>query len=354
MAKKKSSFFRKITTSIILVFLITASIGGYYAYKKIYKSNVNLGGKKSQIIYIPTGSSFNDVLHILNENNILKDKATFEWLAEKKNYKKHIKPGKYRILSKMSNNALINLLRAGIQEPVELNFNGIRTKEQLVSRLAKRIEADSVDLLNAFKSSDYLSNYGFNSKNVLALFVPNTYEFYWNTSVDEFFERMADEYKKVWTQERLDKASKLSLSPTQVTVLASIVQAEQCCDYEEKRKIAGLYLNRLRSNMLLQSDPTVIYAIGDFSIQRISFEQLRYDSPYNTYRYKGLPPGPIGFVKTSSIDAVLNYEDNDYIYMCAKEDFSGLHNFSKNFRQHCEYADKYRRALNKRNIHGSR
>ena len=354
MARRKNSFLRKVIISLIFVLTVTASLGIYVAYKAVYQSNVQLGEKKSEIIYIPTGASFTDVLYILNKHQILKNQASFEWVAEKKNYKKNIKPGKYRVLARMSNNKLVNLLRAGIQEPVEINFNGIRTKQQLISRLAVRLEADSADLYQALNNNNYLRKFGFNAQNVLALFIPNTYEFYWNTSVDEFFEKMHNEYSKIWNEERMKKSRNMRLSPVQVSILASIVQAEQCCDYEEKRKIAGLYLNRLRKGMLLQSDPTVIYGIGNFNIQRVSYEQLRSDSPYNTYRYKGLPPGPIAFTKVSSIDAVLNYEENDYIYMCAKEDFSGMHYFSKNFRKHCEYADKYRRALNQRNIRGSK
>jgi UPF0755 protein len=347
---KKTSFVKKIIVSIFLILLITGGVGGYYAYKVIYQSNVNLGERKSQIIYIPTGSSFDDVIHILGENNILKNRATFEFLSEKKKYKNNIKPGKYRILAKMSNNALINLLRAGIQEPVELSFNGIKTKQQLVSRLCKRIEADSADLYDALNDNDYLNKYGFNRDNILAMFIPNTYEFFWNTSSDEFFERMAKEYKKVWTDERKQLAAKLGFSQVDVTILASIVQAEQCCDYEEKRKIAGLYINRLKKGMALQSDPTVIYAIGDFTIQRVSYAQTRLNLPHNTYMNKGLPPGPIGFVQISSIDAVLNHDNNSYIFMCAKEDLSGKHYFSKTYAQHCDYAKKYRGTMDKLGI----
>ncbi len=335
---------------MVLIMLITGLIGGYYAYKVIYQSNVNLGERKSQIIYIPTGSSFDDVIAILGTNNILKNRATFEFLSEKKKYKNNIKPGKYRILANMSNNELINLLRAGIQESVKINFNGIRTKQQLVSRISKRIEADSADLYDAMNDNTYLSKFGFNSDNVLALFIPNTYEFFWNTSTDEFFEKMALEYKKVWTKERKRQAAKIGFSQIDVTILASIVQGEQCCDYEEKRKIAGLYINRLNKGMALQSDPTVIYAIGDFSIQRVSYHQTQLNLPHNTYVNKGLPPGPIGFVKTSSIDAVLNYDHNDYIFMCAKEDLSGKHYFSKNYAQHCVYAQKYRGVMNRLGI----
>lgn len=351
MAKNKSSFFRKLVISVFLILLITGGVGAYFAYKVIYQSNVNLGDKKSQIIYIPTGSTFDDVIQILGKKNILNNRSTFEFLAEKKNYKKHVKPGRYRILARMNNNALINLLRAGIQEPVELKFNGIRTKQQLIERLINRIEADSVDLSNAMNDNNYLGHYGFNSNNVLAFFIANNYQFYWNTSTDEFFARMSKEYKNFWTEQRKQQAAALGFSPTEVTILASIVQAEQCCDYEEKRKIAGLYINRLKSGMALQSDPTVIYALGDFTIQRLSYEQTRLKLPYNTYVNKGLPPGPIGFVTPSSIDAVLNMGQNNYIYMCAKEDLSGKHYFSKSYNQHCSYAKKYRKAMNKRGIH---
>lgn len=349
--KKKSSFLKKILIAIFLILLIAGGAGGYWAYRNLYQSNVNLGDKKSTIIYIPTGSGFEDVVKILIENNLLKNRSSFEWMAEKKKYKNAVKPGKYRILAKMSNNALINLLRAGIQEPVQINFNGLHTVDQLMLRVGRRIEADSLQLLQAVHDNAFLSKYGFNQDNVQALFIPDTYEFYWNTSLNEFFDRMATEYRKFWTEERRKKAKSIGYSQTEVSILASIVQSEQCCDNAEKKTIAGLYINRLKTDMPLQSDPTVIYAIGDFSIQRVSTEQTRVESPYNTYVNKGLPPGPIAFAQQSSIDAVLNYENNDYIYMCAKEDLSGKHYFAKTYDQHCVYAKKYRDALNGRGIH---
>ncbi|MDQ3046595.1 MAG: endolytic transglycosylase MltG [Bacteroidota bacterium] len=337
--------------SLFFILLLVGGLGGYYAYKSIYQSNVNVGSKKSKLIYIPTGSDFNDVLRILEENNILKNRATFEWLATKKKYQQSIRPGKFRVLAKMSNNALVNLLRAGIQEPVEINFNGLHTVDQLVARAGKRLEADSASLYKAVHDNGYLEKYGLNDDNIQTLFIPNTYQFFWNTSVDEFFERMAKEYRLFWTPERKKKAEEIGLTQGEVTTLASIVQAEQCCDIEEKKVIAGLYMNRLEAEMLLQSDPTVIYAIGDFTIQRVSFEQTRTPSPYNTYVNKGLPPGPIGFAQATSIDAVLNYDKNDYLYMCAKDDLTGKHCFSKTYEQHLIYANKYRDALNKRDIH---
>jgi UPF0755 protein len=350
-AKKKTSFARKLILSILILLVLVGGVGGYYAYKTIYQSNVDLGEKKSLIIYIPTGSTFDDVVRILGENHILKNQSTFELLAEKKKYRNAVKPGKYRILANMSNNALVNLLRAGIQEPVTINFNGLHTLDELMDRVGRRIEADSLSLHQAIRDNGYLSKYGFNSGNVQALFIPNTYEFYWNTSVDQFFDRIAKEYKAFWTEERKNKAKAMGYSQSEIITLASIVQGEQCCDNEEKKVIAGLYLNRLEQGMPLQSDPTVIYAIGDFTMQRVSLEQTRINSPYNTYVIKGLPPGPIGFAQASSIDAVLNHEQNDFIYMCAQEDLSGKHYFSKSYEQHCVYAKKYRDALNNRNIH---
>lgn len=351
MAKGKSSFLKKIIIAIVLILLIGGGIGGYYAYKTIYQSNVNLGNKKSEIIYIPTGSTFDDVIRILGENNILKNRSTFELLAEKKKYKNNVKPGKYRILAKMSNNALVNLLRAGIQEPIKINFNGLHTVDEFISRVGRRLEADSNALQQAIRDNGFLSKYGFNQDNVQALFIPDTYEFYWNTSVEQFFDRMAKEYKTFWNEERKQKAKSIGYSQTDVMTLASIVQGEQCCNNEEKKIIAGLYINRLNDKMPLQSDPTVIFALGDFTIQRVSYEDKNIDSPYNTYKITGLPPGPIGFAQQSSIDAVLNYEKNDYIYMCAKEDLKGLHYFAKTYEQHKVYAKKYHDALNARNIH---
>jgi UPF0755 protein len=350
MVKKKSSFFKKILISLLLIIVIGGAIGGYWAYDRIFRSNVDLGSRKSVVIYIPTGSSFEDVVRILTEENLLRNRSAFEWLSQRKKYRENVKPGKYRILARMSNNELVNLLRAGIQEPVTINFNGLHTVDELMLRVGRRIEADSNDLRKAVRDDEFLSQYGFDHQSVQALFIPDSYEFFWNTSLEQFFDRMAKEYKAYWTEERKRKASALGLSQTEVAVLASIVQAEQCCDNEEKRIIAGLYLNRLDLNMALESDPTVIFALGDFSIQRVYNSHKQVDSPYNTFKNKGLPPGPIGFVRKNSLDAVLDREKNDYIFMCAKDDLSGKHYFSRTYEQHQVYAARYHAALNKRGI----
>jgi UPF0755 protein len=352
MGSKKKSWLKTVIRIVMIIVLIVGGIGGYLAYKFIYMPNINLKDKKSTIIYIPTGSTFEDVVNILNENELLKDPTSFRWLAKEKKYTDAVKPGKYRVLAKMSNSALINLLRLGKQEPVEINFTGLHTVNELVARVGRRIEADSNALFEAANDERYLAKFGLTKDNIQSLFIPDKYEFYWNTSVDEFFQRMAKEYKEFWTDARKQRAKALGLSQTEVYILASIVQAEQCCDAEEKKVIAGLYLNRLKQGMELQSDPTVIFAIGDFTIQRVSMEQIKYtNSRYNTYQHEGLPPGPIGFAQASSIDAVLNYTPNEYIYMCAKDDLTGKHCFSKTFEQHKIYARKYRQALDDRNIH---
>lgn len=351
MAKKKKSFLKKILVSFLILLLLGLAGGGYFAYKVIYQPNVFLEEKKSRIIYIPTGSTFVDVGNILSSKGIIVNRMTFEMLAKRKKYDLQVKPGKYRILARMNNNALINLLRLGLQEPVRITFNGIRTKEQIISRVSNRIEADSAALTDLLNDQDFLlKKYGLRSDNVLTMFIPNSYEFYWNTSAEDFLDRIAKDYKAFWTASRKAQANEIGLSQTEVSILASIVQAEQSRFNEEKPIIAGLYINRLRKKMPLQSDPTLIYAIGDFTINRVLNGHKEIDSPYNTYKNIGLPPGPICLPEISSLDAVLNYDKNDYIYMCAKDDFSCKHNFAQTLFQHNIYAQKYRKALDRNNI----
>ena len=347
--KKEKSSILKIFLLVVLILLIIGGISAYRIYKQIYLPNVVLKNKQVDYLYIPTGAAFEDVVSVLEKNNLIDDKGSFEWLAEKKNYKNHVLAGRYKIKNKMNNNQLINLLRSGDQEPVQFVFNNIRTKEQLASKIAAQIEADSSSVIDLLNDKDFLSKYGFNSETVIALFIPNTYEMYWNLSAEDFFKKMAKEYKKFWTEERKSKAAEIGLTQTDVSIIASIVQ-EETIKNDEKPIVAGAYINRLNKNMLLQADPTVRFGIGDFTIKRILNKHLKYDSPYNTYIYKGLPPGPICLPSISSIDAVLNYKKHDYIYFCAKEDFSGYHNFAKTADQHIQNAKRYQRELNRRKI----
>lgn len=351
MAKKTKSklgLILKIVFSVFLVLIIAGGIIGYQYYKKIY--NPNIQTKDKDYLYIPTGSTFDDVVRIIENRKLVKDINSFEWVAELKKYPEKIKPGKYLIKKNMSNNELVNLLRAGIQEPVMVIFNNARTKEQLAGKVSKNIEADSSHVLSLLESDDFITKYGFNSESIMTMFIPNSYELFWNTSAEQFFDRIASEYKQFWTEDRKDKAKMLGLSQSEVSILASIVEQETI-KKDERPRVAGVYLNRIRKKMLLQADPTVIYAMGDFTIKRVLKEYLDYDSPYNTYKYAGLPPGPICLPSISSIDAVLNSEKHDYIFFCAKEDFSGYHNFAKTAEQHAVNAAKYRNALNKRKIY---
>lgn len=352
MAKSKKSRFLKIVLAVFILLFAAACIIAYDFYKKIYMPNVKLdAGQDYTFIYIPTNADFNKVLQILTEEKILANRASFDWLAEIKGYKKNVKPGRYRIRKNMSNNQLINHLKAGLQEPVLFTFNNIRTKKQLIERISLKLEASAEELNKLLNDDDYLiKNFGLNSYTIMTMFIPNTYEFYWNTSAEEFLKRMADEYKKFWTEERKAKAKALNLSQSEVSILASIVQAEQQLRKDERPIIAGLYLNRLRMGMRLESDPTLIFAHGDFSIKRVYNIHKEIESPYNTYKYNGLPPGPILIPEINSIDAVLNAQKHNYIFMCAKEDFSGYHNFARTLDEHNAYAARYRKELNRRGI----
>jgi len=274
---------------------------------------------------------------------------SLEWMAVKMNYPNHIKPGKYLLKNGMSNRELLTMLRAGKQIPVRVIFHNIRFKTELVSDISKQIEADSSKLLHLLNDDIFLSKYGFNSRTAMAMFIPNTYELYWNTQSETFLERMYKEYKHFWNDAKVQKAESIKLTPVEVSTLASIIE-EETQKNDEKKTMAGVYINRLRKGMSLQADPTVRFAYGDFTIKRILDKYKSVDSPYNTYKYAGLPPGPICIPSISSLDAVLNYQRSEYLYFCAKEDFSGYHNFARTLVQHNINAAKYQKALTRLGI----
>jgi len=343
---------KKITISIFLIIVLGGVYIAYKMYQKVYQPNVTLNSTKDKYFYIHSNYQFDDVVHELYENGYIINRESFEFVAEKKaNFKNNVHPGRYLLKDGMNNNQLIDLLRSGESVPVKVTFNNVRTKADLAGKLSKNIECDSIDVLNLINNQEFVGNYGFNQKTILTLFLPNTYQFNWATTADEAIKRMAEEYKKFWTEERKTKANKLNLSQSEVAILASIVQAEQSVHSDERSIVAGLYINRLKIGMALQSDPTLIYGLGDFSIRRVLNIHKKVYSPYNTYTNKGLPPGPINLPSISSLDAVLNYKKHHYIYMCAKEDFSGYHYFAKTYNQHKIYARKYQKELNKRKIY---
>jgi len=348
--KKKKSFLFKFFWSLIGVLILSGAITASVFYGRIFQPNVSLNAQDQVYINIPTGANFEDVLQLLNDQGIIKNSSSFIWISQRKQYNDFsIKSGRYLLKDGMSNNDLVNLLRSGRQTPINLVFNNIRTKEEFAGKIASQIEIDSLELLTAMLDTAFLNSLGLNAFTVSTLFIPNTYEFYWNTPVESFLSRMVAEHHHFWNESRKAKAQNIGLNFTQVTTLASIVEKESFKKIEQPT-IAGLYLNRLKKGMKLQSDPTVIFALGDFSIRRVLKNDLKYDSPYNTYKYKGLPIGPISLPSIQAIDAVLNYEKHSYLYMCAKEDFTGFHNFATTAVEHYINAAKYRKALNERNI----
>jgi UPF0755 protein len=336
----------KLFILVLAVLLVITFIG----YRKLYKPNVRLEQKDKQtFLYIHTGSTYEDVLKSLKSLNYLVDVKSFEWMAAKMNYTSNVKPGRYLLKNGMSNRKLLSMLRSGNQAPVDVVVPNARLKRRLAFEVSRYIEADSLEILKLLNNDIFLSKYGFNPKTALAMFIPNTYEFFWTTSPEQLFERIHKEYKKFWNETRLAKAESTGLSPMEVSILASIVE-EETQKNDEKPTIAGLYINRLNKKMLLQADPTVRFACGNFAIKRILEKDKAIDSPYNTYRYIGLPPGVICIPSIASIDAVLNFDKNNYLYMCAKEDFSGYHNFARTLEQHLINAQRYQKALNKARI----
>jgi UPF0755 protein len=347
LEKSKSlSFNLKLFLATLSLLLVLIAATGINYYLKYFKPNVT---DNQEYLYIPTGSNFKDVFSIIVNKDIVKDTISFLNAAQNMDYPVKVKAGRYRLTKDMSNRSLINMLKAGNQEPVNIAFQNVRLKHTLAGMISKKIESDSTSILGLLDSAAFVEKYGFNTENIYTMFIPNSYEIYWNSNAEKFFLRMHAEYLKFWNVDRKAKASKINLSQADVSILASIVDSEALNDSEMPR-IAGLYMNRLLKGMRLEADPTVIFAANDFTIRRVLNKHLRINSPYNTYLNEGLPPGPITMPSINAIDAVLNYEKHDYIYMCAKEDFSGYHNYASNLSQHLQNARKFQDALNQRNI----
>ncbi len=338
--------------AILILFLVLIA-GGiaacWFLYDRILRPNVILAGEASVDFYIPTGSGFEDVITLLAGEGFLRDTASFRWVAEKKNYPRHVHPGRYLISQGLSNNQLVAMLRSARQDPVEVVFNNIRTPQKLAAVISSQIEADSAEIMSLFSDARLLGAHGLSKETVMGTFIPNTYEMYWNTSAEEFLERMIREYRAFWNEERLARADEIGLKPMEVMTLAAIVNEETLMP-EESARIAGVYMNRLKRGIRLHADPTVKFAVGDMSITRVLNKHLEIDSPYNTYRHSGLPPGPIVIPSIWAVDAVLRYEHHNYLYFCAKEDFSGYHNFAATLAQHNRNARLYQQALDERNI----
>lgn len=348
-AKSKGHKTRNIILLVVFILFIFGMAFGYWLYRTVLSANVKTGEEKETVIYIPTGSDFNAVMDTLNSQGLLVRESSFRWVANRKKYPENIKPGRYVVCDRMSNNNLVNMLRGGWQSPVNVTFNYMRNVDMLAGKIGKQIEADSASIAKLLHDKDYVGKLGFNERTLPAMFLPDTYEFYWNTDAESFISRMLQEYNKFWNEDRKKAAKDKGLSPVEVSILASIVDKETN-KTDEMPRIAGVYINRLHSNWLLQADPTLIFAIGDFSIKRVLNVHKEIESPYNTYKYIGLPPGPICIPSVAAVKAVLNAENHNYFYFCAKEDFSGYHNFAKTLTEHNHNALKYQSALNQRGI----
>ena len=338
----------------MLVFLIGGSVLAisltFYFYQVFFVANTLVESDKPYLLKIPSNSVYKNVVDKLYEERVINDALSFSFVAKVLGYQDGVKPGLYQIEPKMNNLQLVRMLRSGQQTPVRVTFNTVRTQEDLAEKISVNLEVSKEQFLELLQDSVYIRKFGFEEETVMSMFIPNTYEFWWNTSAAELFERMHKEYQSFWTEARSQKAQDLGLSKEEVSTLASIVQAESQKS-DERPEIAGVYLNRLRIGMPLQADPTLVFAASDFSIKRLSAKQMAIDSPYNTYKYAGLPPGPINLPDINSLDAVLNPEKHNYLYFCAKEDFSGYHSFAIGYEEHLSNARRYQRALNAANIY---
>jgi UPF0755 protein len=332
----------------ILTVLLLAGVFGYNKYSKIMSPNVP-DKLENNFIKIPTNSAFKDVVDILYANNQIIDTVSFREVSEMMNYRKsEMRSGRFKINPSWSNRKLIGHLRAGNQEPVNLVLTHGWELTDVADKASKFIESDSTDLIKLFQNEDYIKKFGYSKETLMSLFIPNTYEFYWNTNEKEFFERMIKERERFWNSEnRLKKANEIGLTANEVYTLASIVEREISKD-EEKRRVAGLYLNRIKIGMKLDADPTAKFATKDFKATRILYKHIRFESPYNTYLHRGLPPGPISMASVTSIDAVLNSEEHDFYYMCVDPENQGYHLFAESITEHNKNARKYHRWLDSR------
>ncbi len=344
-------YLKKILLVIVVAGMLVGGAFAFMVYRAFFVPNTQFNNEVAYV-FIPSNSDFEEVKVILEP--LLTDLGTFESAADKKGYSTNVKAGKYAIKKGMNNNDIINSLRSG-NIPVKVAFNNQENLKDLAGRISLQIEADSTALLSSFGELEFLKANGFNEETALSMYIPNSYEFFWNTSAEGFRERMLKEYKRFWNEERIARSKSLGLDPPQVATLASIVHKETA-KVEERPRVAGVYLNRLSKGMLLQADPTVIYGIklhsGNFDtiIKRVLYKDLELNSPYNTYKYAGLPPGPIAMPDISAIDAVLNPEKHDYYYFVANVENFGYHKFAKTLAQHNRNKEQYIRWINGQKI----
>ncbi len=339
---------RKISKYLLYIILTGCLAGTALLWIVVLRPNVK--SDTAVRIYLPSGSSFENLLDTLKSSGALRSERNFLITARIKSFHRSLKSGSYLIEPGMNNYKIVNMLRSGRQAPVNVTFNNIRTLDELAARVGSQIEAGPESLSRFFGDENNYSADGFTHQTLISVFLPDTYQLYWNLDPKGFYRRMLKEYNVFWNDDRLASAKALNLTPVEVSTLASIIE-EESIKYDEMPRIAGVYLNRLREGIPLQADPTVKFAVNDFTIRRVLNEHLEVDSPYNTYKYSGLPPGPVRCASKPALEAVLKAEKHDYLFFVAKADFSGYHHFSRTLSEHNRYAAAYRRELNKRRIY---
>ena len=335
-----------IWTAVILLLLAAGGVGGWYYYG--LKGHV-FQVSDTEYVYVDADDNIDSVKAKIVEAGQPSSLYGFGLSVSKADLEGHVCTGRYAIRSSDSWLSVVRAVKAHRQEALNVVVPSCRLLDDLAGRMTRHLMTDSASLADAIHSDEVCRSFGLDTLTMQCLFIPNTYQVYWDSSVDDLLQRMKKEHDTFWNEERLALAKAIGLTPVEVVTLASIVEGETAND-GEKPTVAGLYMNRLHQGMPLQSDPTVIYAVGDFTIRRVLNKHLQYDSPYNTYKYKGLPPGPIRIPSIAGIDAVLHHDHNDYLYMCAKEDFSGTHNFAHTYAEHLANARRYTRALDERGI----
>ena len=339
---------QKILAAFLIVFTVLLSSFAFYIYQLIYTPNILTEADNTLIFTIEKTDEFSDVQRKLADAKIMNDAVAFGFVAKLMGYHKRVQPGHYTLQPKMTNVSLIRYLQRG-NPIVKVQFHSARGIENMGGVFSKKLFVDSADFVSYFTGEQARQLTQMDARNIIGLFLPNTYEFYYRASNEEILTKMKKNYDRFWSEERKKKAEKLNLSQQQVVTLASIVRAETS-KIDEARKIAGLYYNRLEKRMLLQADPTLIFAHNDYSIRRVRKGHREIDSPYNTYKYKGLPPGPINMPSIDYVDAVLDMEHHDYIFFCADASFNGYHVFATNYDEHLHNARKLWKVLNQRNI----
>ena len=332
----------------LIIFSTVLSTCSVYIYQMLYSPNFLINSDE-KFITINEKIEFNQLIKSLERDTIINDILSFSVLSKIMEYQENIKEGAYKVKTNMSNYDMITMLRSGNQTPINITFSYARKMDDLAEKITEKLKISKDYLINYLYSN--IKDYNdFNKSDIISIFLPDTYEVYWNISPKKLTEKMFKEYNKFWNNERLAKLNKINLNQKEAIVLASIVASESRM-LDEADIIAGVYMNRLNRNMRLQADPTLVFAANDYTIRRVLNKHKKIKSPYNTYIHKGLPPGPIRLASKNYIDAVLNYEKHEYIYMCAKEDFSGYHAFAKNLTDHNRNAKKFQIALDSRKIY---